>query len=279
MSLPQPLDFAATWQTYTSHNMRERLSDEGERAFWDQNAVGYDAGNSTHPETYHETLNVIRSLVRPTDTLLDVGTGSGRYALPLSACVQSITALDLSPHMLAILQDKCQRDGISNIIPVEANWEETSVAPHDVVLAAWSLYRQQKMLTSLQKLVDATKRTLIIVDGDYAARPDDDPPHERLRADIWGAGDPGICNYLYFVGMLRQIRVRADVRVVYETATYTSDSVLSLAQTFAPHDATQAALKDYARHLTPYVTPLAEGIRYTCRFAVGLAIWQRPDIR
>lgn len=155
------------------------------------------------------------------------------------------------------------------------SWEDVPVEPHDVVLAAWSLYRQHDILASLQKLIDATRRVLIIVDGDYAPRPDDDPPHERLKTDIWGAGDPGLCNYLYFAGMLRQCRIRAEVRVVYESMTRAAPDVETLAREFAPHDATTSELATFASHLMPYVQQTRDGVMYTCRFAVGLVTWQR----
>lgn len=279
MNAPQPLDFAKTWEAYAAYNMRERRTDEGEIAFWAQNATGYDAGNNAHPEAHQESLSAIRVLLRPTDTLLDVGAGSGCFTLPLAEHIQSVTALDLSPDMLALLRAKCRTQQVANVHVVESAWEDAAVEPHDVVLAAWSLYRQRDILASLQKLIDATKRTLIIIDGDYAPRPDDDPPHERLRANIWGADDPGICNYLYFTGMLRQLRVRADVRVVREVYTQTAESIEALARSYAPQSATAEEIAEYTRQLTPYVQQTAQGWVYSCQFAVGLVIWQREGAR
>jgi SAM-dependent methyltransferase len=213
--------------------------------------------------------------LHPDDTLLDVGAGSGRFALPLARSVKQVTALDLSPDMLAILERRAAERDISNIQSLRGSWEDTPVEPHDVVLAAWSLYRQRDILASLQKLIDTTRRTLVIVDGDYAPRPDDDPPHERLKTDIWGEGDPGLCNYLYFAGMLRQCRVRAEVRLVHERMTRTASDVPTLARDFAPQGATANDIALFASRLVPYVQQTPDGVAYSCRFAVGLVIWQR----
>ncbi len=270
-----PLNFAETWQAYARQNMPDRYSDEDEIEFWRQNALGYDRSVADDPDSYRKTLNTIQSYVHKTDTLLDVGAGSGRFTLPLAQSVQAVTALDLSSDMLALLNQKAQVQNISNITSIEGNWENTTVEPHDVVLAAWSMYRQQDMLASLQKLVDATRRVLIIIDGDYAPRPDSDPPHERLKADIWGAGEPGLCNYLYFAGMLRQCRVRADIHVIHETMTRTATDPLALASQFAPSDADQLDLQQYTNDLLPYLQSDSNGYHYTCQFAVGIVIWQR----
>lgn len=274
---PVPLDFATTWTQFTKVNMHRRATDAAEIAFWQQNAAGYDAGIQRDPDSYRETLSAVQSLLRPDDTLLDVGAGSGRFALPLAGSVDQVTALDLSPDMLAILENRAAEGDISNIQALRGSWEDTPVAPHDVVLAAWSLYRQRDILASLQKLIDTTRRTLIIVDGDYAPRPDDDPPHERLKTAIWGAGDPGLCNYLYFAGMLRQCRVRAEVRLVHERMIRTAPDLPALARDFAPHDATASDLAAFTSHLAQYVKPTPDGVMYSCRFAVGLIIWQRTE--
>lgn len=275
--LLQPLNFSATWEAYTRQNMVSRYSDAAERAFWRDHAVGYDRANSMDNPAHQQTVRAIQSYLHPDDSLLDVGAGAGRFTLPLAPCVQSVTALDLSPDMLALLKQHAHAQTMTNIETVCGNWEQTPVAAHDVVVAAWSLYRQHDIRTSLQKLMATTRRTLIIVDGDYAARPDDDPPHERLKAEIWGAGDPGLCNYLYFAGMLRQCRARAEVRLVYEQMSQTAPSEIALAQTFAPSEATPAEVATYARRLRPYLHPTSDGCCYTCRFAVGLVIWHNDQ--
>ncbi|MEL6310519.1 MAG: hypothetical protein AAFQ52_20435, partial [Chloroflexota bacterium] len=95
-STPKPLNFATTWADYARHNNHERDSDAGEIAFWRQHASGYDIHIHQDPDSYRETLNTISSLLRPDDTLLDVGAGTGRFTLPLLEHVQSATALDLS---------------------------------------------------------------------------------------------------------------------------------------------------------------------------------------
>ncbi|MEM9954837.1 MAG: class I SAM-dependent methyltransferase [Chloroflexota bacterium] len=275
--MPQALDFAKTWQDFTLHNMSSRLSDIDEIDFWHNYAEGYDTQNEQHPESYQETLNLIQSHLRCDDTVLDVGAGSGRFTLPIASYVQSVTALDLSPHMLELLQNKAKANDIKNIYTVQCNWEDAVIQQHDVVLAAWSLYRQRDMLRSLQKLINSTRRTLIIVDGDYAPRPDNDPPHEFIKNEIWGVDDPGICNYLYFAGMLRQCRVRADIHVVREKIHYSAPDVDTLAHHFVPHNANEQDTRTFIQKFEPYIKQASDSYHYTCQFAVGLVIWNRPQ--
>ncbi|MCS7003255.1 MAG: class I SAM-dependent methyltransferase [Dehalococcoidia bacterium] len=275
MTPPTPLDFATTWTRFSRYTMRERISDDAEIAFWQRHAQAYDHAVQQDPDSYRETLAAVRSMLRPDDTLLDVGAGAGRFTLPLASVVRHVTALDLSPHMLALLERRAAGRH-PNITTVVGNWEDTPVAPHDAALAAWSLYRQRDILASLRKLMATTRRILMIIDGDYAPRPDDDPPHERIKADIWGPGDPGVCNYLYLAGALRQCGARADVRVVTERLTRTAPDLPTLARMLAPDEATPNEIATFADRLAPFVDTGAAGVVYTCRFAVGMVIWRRP---
>ncbi len=67
-------------------------------------------------------LEVLRSLVRPTDTWLDIGAGAGRFALPIALLAREVVALDPSAAMLAALREQAGRAGIGNVRTVEARW-------------------------------------------------------------------------------------------------------------------------------------------------------------
>lgn len=274
---PEPFDFAARWQEFSHYNNRERESDEGEIAFWHRNAEGYERGVGADPDSYRETLAVIAGYVRPTDTVLEIGAGTGRYTLPLAGLCRGVTAIDLSPDMLTILEKKAAAERRSNITTVRANWEDTPVERHDVVLAAWSMYRLHDVRAGLRKLLDATARTLIIVDGDFDVRPPTDPPHELIREEIQGPGDPGICNYLYFAGMLRQLGARADIRVVTEISTHRGDSPEAIIATYGTDLKSPLERDLFAARLRPHLKATNNGWEYTARFAVGLVVWNRPE--
>ncbi|MEM9774748.1 MAG: methyltransferase domain-containing protein, partial [Chloroflexota bacterium] len=107
-------DFAAAWHTLTANDPNHRGESAVDLAFWESHARGYDE-NASAPGRSAATLAAIKSLVRPDDTLLDVGAGTGRFALPLANSVKEVTALDHAAPMLEILMQKMVDQNISNI--------------------------------------------------------------------------------------------------------------------------------------------------------------------
>ena len=68
------------------------------------------------------TLEALRALVQPTWTLLDIGAGGGRYALPLSLMCREVIALDPSERMLGVLRESIAEHYIPNVSVVHGRW-------------------------------------------------------------------------------------------------------------------------------------------------------------
>jgi SAM-dependent methyltransferase len=81
-------------------------------------------------------LNVLRSLVRPGETWLDIGAGAGRYALPIALLCGEVIALDPSDGMLGALREGMAEYGISNVRIVQSRWPSAERVEADVALIA-----------------------------------------------------------------------------------------------------------------------------------------------
>ena len=85
-------------------------------------------------------VNRLREEVAPHHTLLDVGAGGGRLALPAAIHCRSVVAVEPSPSMGEVLRQQASESSISNVSVVQARWEEAEVEPADLVLCAHVLY-------------------------------------------------------------------------------------------------------------------------------------------
>jgi ubiquinone/menaquinone biosynthesis C-methylase UbiE len=101
---------------------------------------GYDRKAATDPE---EDLAVLqRHGLGATDTLVDLGAGTGTFAVAAAALCRRVVAVDVSRPMLAVLEEKLGRDDIANVEVVRAGFlrYEHQGEPADVVYSRHALH-------------------------------------------------------------------------------------------------------------------------------------------
>lgn len=91
-------------------------------------------------------------------TLIDVGAGAGRHALPLAERLEWVTAVEPSEGMRAQIP---QRD---NMTVVASNWEDAAVAPADLLICCHVLYGVADPVPFIAKMeVSARERVFIML--------------------------------------------------------------------------------------------------------------------
>ena len=109
----------------------------GAAEFWDKTAERYAKSPIADMDSYEYTLDRTRSYLKKTDSVLEVGCGTGSTALLLAGSVDQITASDLSGNMIAIGERKAKEQGISNVkfLVSDIHGEALDTGPYDVVMA------------------------------------------------------------------------------------------------------------------------------------------------
>src|SRR6187551_1128783 len=82
--------------------------------FWDKLAVKYSRQPISDPNAFERKIAITRSLLRPTDHILDVGCGTGSLSLRLAPFVAQAYGLDFSRAMVDIARDKARTLGVTN---------------------------------------------------------------------------------------------------------------------------------------------------------------------
>ena len=115
------------------------------------------------------TLEVLRSLARPGETWLDIGSGGGRFALPLALLAREVICVEPSPAMIGVLEEGMRDHGIANIRIVPERWplSEVNVAA-DVALLAHIGYDIAQIGPFLDAAEAAARRRCVAVMGEGA---------------------------------------------------------------------------------------------------------------
>ena len=101
--------------------------------------------------------------VAPGGTVLDVGGGAGRLALPLALRCRWVTVVEPSPSMVAELRDAAAEAGIGNVTAVEEDWEDAEVVPADVSLCSHVVYGVAEIVPFVRKLCDKTVGRVVVL--------------------------------------------------------------------------------------------------------------------
>lgn len=105
-------------------------------------AAGYDRKTGPHFDPT-EDVALLRELgLGETDTLVDLGAGTGALALAAAPACRRVVAVDVSPAMLAVGSEEADRRGIRNVEFVREGFltYEHRDAPADVVYSRNALH-------------------------------------------------------------------------------------------------------------------------------------------
>jgi SAM-dependent methyltransferase len=101
--------------------------------------------------------------VTPAMTVLDVGGGAGRFALPLALRCQHVTVVEPSPSMRESLRQIAAETQIDNVGLVAKRWEEAEVKPADVILSAHVIYMIEDIRAFVAKMVAHARQKVLML--------------------------------------------------------------------------------------------------------------------
>jgi SAM-dependent methyltransferase len=147
-------------------------------------------------------------------SVIDVGAGSGFFAIPLAARGFLIEAVEPSKYMLDILRGKLDETTAPRIRIHQTVWEEWSGEKCDALICLHSLYPIPDPRAAIEKMIKSAARRILLVRSDEGSR----NLIGILREETGRARDPGI-----FVRLveetLRELGVRYSTAIVEQRRT------------------------------------------------------------
>jgi SAM-dependent methyltransferase len=113
--------------------------------------------------TDEPALEILRSLVEPEDTWLDIGAGAGRYALPIALLAKKVFAIEPSAEMRRVMGREVAEHRMINIDAIDARWPDLSPPPADVALIAHVGYDIEKIGPFLDLMERTASRLCVAV--------------------------------------------------------------------------------------------------------------------
>ena len=141
-------------------------------------------------------------------TVLDIGSGPGRLAIPVAKRVTMVTAIDPSKAMLVYLQENMEKENVKNITYIQKRWEDikpgVDIEPHDVVIASGSL-AMLDIQEALAKIDASAKRYVYLFTS----------AGKGMDKELWKAiyGKTPSTDYIYIYNILHDMEIYANVEI------------------------------------------------------------------
>jgi len=233
---PPPIDYVERWRRIVVARREQHDAACAEQArtttdYWARRAEDFHQFSREALAAGDPFVDALSRHVQPEDTVLDVGAGTGRHALPLARRARQVVALDPSPAMLRYLREDAESEGLTNVDVIEGAWPDTAGrAPQaDVVVSAHVLYPIEEVAPFLRALDGHARRLCFL---NLMAR---QPWFDQLG--LWEAvhGQPRLPQptYIDAVNVLHQLGCYANVEVAWVDTPRRFDSVDGAVERFA----------------------------------------------
>lgn len=116
-------------------------------------AIALPGGQSMLPPRVQARL-LQDAAVKPTDKVLEIGTGSGYMAALLARLAQRVISLEINPEIADMARANLQRAGIHNVEVRQADGSQGAAAdaPFDVIVLGGSVFEVPQVLLSQLKV-------------------------------------------------------------------------------------------------------------------------------
>ena len=148
-----PIDWAEQWRSLVA----ERAAAAGghsDPGYWDRRAPTFARSTQARSDAL---LDVIAPYFSARKTLIDVGAGSGRHAVPLADVMEWVTAVEPSEGMRAQIPHR------DNMTVVASTWQDAAVAPADLLICSHVLYGVEDPIAFIAKMEASARERIFIM--------------------------------------------------------------------------------------------------------------------
>ena len=153
-----------------AHESERAALRDGESVHGHGNGHGHGGGSRAlerqdNPDrTDDPVLNSLYQVVDASTTVLDVGGGTGRYAIPLASHAKHVTVVDSSAGSIEVLEGIAKEHGITNITTLATDWDAAELETADIVLCSLVLHHVSDVGPFIKKMGQIAKNRVMAVE-------------------------------------------------------------------------------------------------------------------
>jgi len=104
---------------------RDRVGKDSSESFWNQKAETYYASQKKgNKDLTNRVIHFLNGLgLIKNKRILDIGGGTGRYAIPLANLAEKVTIADVSKEMMLYAKDYQKQEHVYNVFYYPFDWD------------------------------------------------------------------------------------------------------------------------------------------------------------
>ncbi|MBN2040520.1 MAG: polysaccharide deacetylase family protein [Spirochaetes bacterium] len=129
------------------------------QSYYNQYAFSYDEiqANSGVRKARNIEFQIVSSklpdIIKQSDNVLELGSGTGMYTIPIAKICSKLTAVDISCNMLKIAKNKIKSEKLTNVHLISADIENCSFKEKYDVICSFSSFEYVKDIKGMIKLL------------------------------------------------------------------------------------------------------------------------------
>jgi cyclopropane fatty-acyl-phospholipid synthase-like methyltransferase len=165
--------------------MKKTVEEHASR--FDEHAAEYDE-NQNESDEYRACANLVieHATPKPTDTVLDLGTGTGAIGLALASSAKRVVGRDISDGMMEQAREKAEAQDIENVEFGTGTFREPNYTePVDIVVSNFAMHHlgNDEKQDAIEKIAALDPRKFVLGDVMFFGTPDPEEPFYSPEVD------------------------------------------------------------------------------------------------
>jgi len=160
-------------------------------------------------------------------TVLDIGSGTGFFSIPLAGAGHHVTAVEPSAEMINIMKKNLSDENLSLIKIFPAAWEHWKGAAHDAAICVHSLYPMHDIKKAISTINESAVKKIIIVRDSVSMKSLSGIVRDRLGISSNRDLNSEIINLLNELAVnWKVVNIHEERKHIISDLTHETDSIL-----------------------------------------------------
>ncbi len=165
--MQKALDYLELWRELSTRQESAWLSkgSKGSEDMWRNRAEFFNTEVKRRWATPDSSRDFVTAQLRanPEWTALDIGGGTGAWAVLMAQCARRVTVVEPSPAMLDVLRRNVSEANVSNIDVLESKWPDAQVKKHDLVLCSQAMFGFADFAGFIHSVESVTRKLCVLI--------------------------------------------------------------------------------------------------------------------